>query len=296
MHLILKKMVFMLMVLLEAGGHSKEILKLLDGGTLVCIDRDIEAINKVKDVLKDYEKNNEVILVQENHENIPEILNILGINKVDGILLDLGVSSYQIDNGERGFSYMHNGKLDMRMDNTTGITACDIINEYSLEELIRIFKEYGEEKFASKIAKEIVIQREKKRIETTFDLNEIIDRVKPYTKKGHKSKQVFQALRIEVNKEIVNLEDSVKNMIDVLKNRGRIAIITFHSLEDKAIKKVFKEKEGKCTCPKDLPVCVCGYKSFGKNLTKKAIIPNKEEILENTRSKSAKLRVFERVE
>lgn len=284
------------MVLLEAGGHSKEILKLLDGGILVCIDRDIEAINKAKDVLKDYEKNNEVILVQENHENIPEILNVLGINKVDGILLDLGVSSYQIDNGERGFSYMHNGKLDMRMDNTTGITACDIINEYSLEELIRIFKEYGEEKFANKIAKEIVTQREKKKIETTFELNQIIEKVKPYTKKGHKSKQVFQALRIEVNKEIVNLEDSVKNMIDVLKNRGRIAIITFHSLEDKAIKKVFKEKEGKCTCPKDLPVCVCGYKSFGKNLTKKAIIPNKEEILENTRSKSAKLRVFERVE
>ena len=284
------------MVLLEAGGHSKEILKLLDGGILVCIDRDIEAINKAKEVLKDYEKNNEVILVQENHENIPEILNVLGINKVDGILLDLGVSSYQIDNGERGFSYMHNGKLDMRMDNTTGITACDIINEYSLEELIRIFKEYGEEKFASKIAKEIVIQREKKKIETTFELNQIIEKAKPYTKKGHKSKQVFQALRIEVNKEIVNLEDSVKNMIDVLKNRGRIAIITFHSLEDKAIKKVFKEKEGKCTCPKDLPVCVCGYKSFGKNLTKKAIIPNKKEILENTRSKSAKLRVFERVE
>ena len=284
------------MVPLEAGGHSKEILKLLDGGILVCIDRDIEAINKAKNVLKDYEKNNEVILVQENHENIPEILNILGINKVDGILLDLGVSSYQIDNGERGFSYMHNGKLDMRMDNTTGITACDIINEYSLEELIRIFKEYGEEKFANKIAKEIVTQREKKKIETTFELNQIIEKVKPYTKKGHKSKQVFQALRIEVNKEIVNLEDSVKNMIDVLKNRGRIAIITFHSLEDKAIKKVFKEKEGKCTCPKDLPVCVCGYKSFGKNLTKKAIIPNKEEILENTRSKSAKLRVFERVE
>ncbi len=284
------------MVLLEAGGHSKEILKLLDGGILVCIDRDIEAINKAKNVLKDYEKNNEVILVQENHENIPEILNVLGINKVDGILLDLGVSSYQIDNGERGFSYMHNGKLDMRMDNTTGITACDIINEYSLEELTRIFKEYGEEKFASKIAKEIVTQREKKKIETTFELNQIIEKVKPYTKKGHKSKQVFQALRIEVNKEIVNLEDSVKNMIDILKNRGRIAIITFHSLEDKAIKKVFKEKEGKCTCPKDLPVCVCGYKSFGKNLTKKAIIPNKEEILENTRSKSAKLRVFERVE
>ena len=184
----------------------------------------------------------------------------------------------------------------MRMDNTSGITAFDIIMEYSMEDLTRIFKEYGEEKFASKIAKEIVSQRDKRKIETTFDLNEIIDRVKPYTKKGHKSKQVFQALRIEVNKEIVNLEDSVKNMMDILKNKGRIAIITFHSLEDKAIKKVFKEKEGKCTCPKDLPVCVCGYKSFGKNLTKKAIIPNKEEILENTRSKSAKLRVFERVE
>ncbi len=184
----------------------------------------------------------------------------------------------------------------MRMDNTSGITAYDIIMEYSMGDLARIFKEYGEEKFASKIAKEIVSQREKRKIETTFDLNEIIDRVKPYTKKGHKSKQVFQALRIEVNKEIVNLEESVKKMIDVLKDEGRIAIITFHSLEDRAIKKVFKEKEGECVCPKDLPVCVCNYKSFGKNLTKKAIIPTEEEMLENTRSKSAKLRVFERVE
>lgn len=188
------------------------------------------------------------------------------------------------------------GKLDMRMDNTSGITACDIVNNYSMEELSRIFKEYGEEKFASKIAREIVKQREKEKIETTFDLNDIIDRVKPYTKKGHKSKQVFQALRIEVNKEIVNLEKSVGKMVDVLKNGGRIAIITFHSLEDKAIKKVFKEKEGKCTCPNDLPVCVCGYKSFGKNITRKAIIPSNEEMKENTRSKSAKLRVFERVE
>ena len=184
----------------------------------------------------------------------------------------------------------------MRMDNTVGITAGDIVMTYSQEELTRIFKEYGEEKFASKIAKEIVSQRDKRKIETTFDLNAIIDRVKPYTKKGHKSKQVFQALRIEVNKEIVNLEKSVGKMVDVLKNGGRIVIITFHSLEDKAIKKVFKEKEGKCICPNDLPVCVCGYKSFGKNVTKKAIIPSKEEMEENTRSKSAKLRVFERVE
>ena len=176
----------------------------------------------------------------------------------------------------------------MRMDNTSGITAYDIIMEYSMEDLTRIFKEYGEEKFANKIAKEIVSQREKRKIETTFDLNEIIDRVKPYTKKGHKSKQVFQALRIEVNKEIVNLEESVKKMIDVLKDEGRI--------EDRAIKKVFKEKEGECICPKDIPVCVCNYKSFGKNLTKKAIIPTEEEMLENTRSKSAKLRVLERVE
>ena len=188
------------------------------------------------------------------------------------------------------------GKLDMRMDNTSGITACDIVNNYSMEELSRIFKDYGEEKFASKIAREIVKQREKEKIKTTFDLNDIIDRVKPYTKKGHKSKQVFQALRIEVNKEIVNLEESVGKMVDVLKKGGRIAIITFHSLEDKVIKKVFKEKEGKCTCPNDLPVCVCGYKSFGKNITRKAIIPSNEEMEENTRSKSAKLRVFERVE
>mgnify|MGYP001683737000 CR=1 FL=1 len=177
-----------------------------------------------------------------------------------------------------------------------GITAKDVVNKYSKEELIRIFKEYGEEKFATKIANEIIEERKRNDICTTFDLNRIIDKVKPYFKKGHKSKQVFQALRIEVNKEIVNLEESVKKMIEVLKDEGRIAIITFHSLEDRAIKKVFKEKEGECICPKDLPVCVCNYKSFGKNLTKKAIIPTEEEMLENTRSKSAKLRVFERVE
>lgn len=177
-----------------------------------------------------------------------------------------------------------------------GITAKDIVNKYSKEELIRIFKEYGEEKFATKIANEIIEERKKNNICTTFDLNRIIDKVKPYSKKGHKSKQVFQALRIEVNKEIVNLEKAISNMIDCLSDKGRIAIITFHSLEDKAVKKVFKEKEGKCSCPSDLPVCVCGYKSFGRNISKKAILPSNKELEENTRAKSAKLRVFERVE
>ena len=170
------------------------------------------------------------------------------------------------------------------------------MNKYSKEELIRIFKEYGEEKFATKIANEIIEERKKNNICTTFDLNRIIDKVKPYSKKGHKSKQVFQALRIEVNKEIVNLEKAISNMVDCLSDKGRIAIITFHSLEDKAVKKVFKEKEGRCSCPSDLPVCVCGYKSFGRNVSKKAILPSNKELEENTRAKSAKLRVFERVE
>lgn len=170
------------------------------------------------------------------------------------------------------------------------------MNKYSKEELIRIFKEYGEEKFATKIANEIIEERKRNDICTTFDLNRIIDKVKPYSKKGHKSKQVFQALRIEVNKEIVNLEKAISNMIDCLYDKGRIAIITFHSLEDKAVKKVFKEKEGRCSCPSDLPVCVCGYKSFGRNVSKKAILPSNKELEENTRAKSAKLRVFERVE
>jgi S-adenosyl-methyltransferase mraW len=170
------------------------------------------------------------------------------------------------------------------------------VNKYSKEELIRIFKEYGEEKFATKIANEIIEERKRNDICTTFDLNRIIDKVKPYSKKGHKSKQVFQALRIEVNKEIVNLEKAISNMVDCLSDKGRIAIITFHSLEDKAVKKVFKEKEGRCSCPSDLPVCVCGYKSFGRNVSKKAILPSNKELEENTRAKSAKLRVFERVE
>ena len=177
-----------------------------------------------------------------------------------------------------------------------GITAKDVVNKYSKEELIRIFKEYGEEKFATKIANEIIEERKRNDICTTFDLNRIIDKVKPYFKKGHKSKQVFQALRIEVNKEIVNLEKAISNMVDCLSDKGRIAIITFHSLEDKAVKKVFKEKKGRCSCPSDLPVCVCGYKSFGRNVSKKAILPSNKELEKNTRAKSAKLRVFERVE
>mgnify|MGYP000895332748 CR=1 FL=1 len=280
---------------LGGAGHAYAVCeKLSSNGLLVGIDQDADAIAAATKRLAPFV--DRVRIVRDNYVHMGQVLRDLGIEKVDGIYLDLGVSSYQLDAVERGFTYREDTRLDMRMDQRMEKTAEDIVNDYDEQDLYRIIRDYGEDRFAKNIAKHIVKAREKKRIETTFDLNEIIDRVKPYTKKGHKSKQVFQALRIEVNKEIVNLEDSVKNMIDILKNKGRIAIITFHSLEDKAIKKVFKEKEGKCTCPKDLPVCVCGYKSFGKNLTKKAIIPNKEEILENTRSKSAKLRVFERVE
>lgn len=274
------------------AGHSKHILEKLNGGTLLCIDRDIEALETAKAVLADYEKNNRVILVQENHENIPEIIKYLNIKEVDGILLDLGISSYQIDNKNRGFSYMQNDLLDMRMSQNDLVDAKYIVNNYSEENLVRIFRDYGEEKFSKKIAKEIVKSRGEKEISTTFELNEIIDRVKPFSKKGHKSKQVFQALRMEVNQEVVNLKDSVLKMIQKLKPNGRLAIITFHSLEDRAIKQAFIEAEGKCVCPPSLPICTCNFKSLGKTLTRKPILPSHKELEENTRSHSAKLRIF----
>lgn len=280
---------------LGGAGHSCEILKRLKKGKLIGIDRDLEAIEVSASRLEPLEKSNEVILLHGNHENIPELLNSINIKEVDGVLLDLGISSYQIDNGERGFSYMNNAKLDMRMDQTQTLDAKYIINNYSESELIKIFKEYGEEKFASKIAKKIVFEREIKEIETTFELVSIIDEVKPFSKKGHKSKQVFQALRIEVNGELKKLEEAIFDIANNLKNKGRFCIITFHSLEDKAVKKAFKKLEGECICPKDLPVCVCGFKSYGKIITKKGIIPSKKELMENSRSKSAKLRVFERI-
>lgn len=279
---------------LGGAGHSIEILKRLNGGTLICIDRDMDAINSSVLKLEEYEKNNNIIVINGNHEDIPNLIKSVGINTVDGILLDLGMSSYQIDNGSRGFSYMNDGVLDMRMDQNAPLTAKDVINNYSEEELIRIFIEFGEEKFAKKIVSKIIEVRKEKEIKTTNELVELIDSVKPFSKKGHKAKQVFQALRIEVNKEIVNLKDSIISMGKVLNTNGRLSIITFHSLEDKAIKSAYKELEGICKCPNDLPVCVCGVERIGKIINKKAILPSKEELEENSRSRSAKLRIFEK--
>lgn len=279
---------------LGGAGHSIEILKRLNGGTLICIDRDMDAINSSVLKLEEYEKNNNIIVINGNHEDIPNLIKSVGINTVDGILLDLGMSSYQIDNGSRGFSYMNDGVLDMRMDQNAPLTAKDVINNYSEEELVRIFIEFGEEKFAKKIVSKIIEVRKQREIKTTNELVELIDTVKPFSKKGHKAKQVFQALRIEVNKEIVNLKDSIISMGKVLNTNGRLSIITFHSLEDKAIKSAYKELEGICKCPNDLPVCACGVERIGKIINKKAILPSKEELEENSRSRSAKLRIFEK--
>lgn len=278
---------------LGGAGHSTEILKRLSNGTLIGIDRDMDAIRESAKKLEQYEKNNNVILIHGNHENIPSILDSLEIKKVDGVLLDLGMSSYQIDNGKRGFSYINDGPLDMRMDESQELTAKKIVNEYSKEELVEIFKKYGEERFADKIANAIIKKREEKEISTTQELVDIIDRVKPFSKKGHKAKQVFQALRIEVNSEIKNLTDSIIEIIKRINKGGRLTIITFHSLEDKAVKEAYKKAEGECICPPNFPICVCNPVKLGKIVNKKAILPSKEEQEENSRSKSAKLRVFE---
>lgn len=278
---------------LGGAGHSTEILKRLSNGTLIGIDRDMDAIRESANKLEQYEKNNNVILIHGNHENIPNILDSLSIDKVDGVLLDLGMSSYQIDNGKRGFSYINDGPLDMRMDESQELTAKKIVNEYSKEELVEIFKKYGEERFADKIANAIIKKREEKEISTTQELVDIIDRVKPFSKKGHKAKQVFQALRIEVNSEIKNLTDSIIEIIKRINKGGRLTIITFHSLEDKAVKEAYKKAEGECICPPNFPICVCNPIKLGKIVNKKAILPSKEEQEENSRSRSAKLRVFE---
>lgn len=278
---------------LGGAGHSLEILKKLNNGTLIGIDRDEEALLVAQQKLKEAEKNNNVILVHNVHEHIPTILDALEISKVDGVLLDLGMSSYQIDNVERGFSYMHDAPLDMRMDQQSDITAKYILNNYSKEKLVKILKEYGEEKFAVPIVNKILDVRKNKEIKTTFELNDIIDSVKPFSKKGHKSKQVFQALRIEVNNELVFLKEAIIQIGKRLKPNGRFAIITFHSLEDKIVKEAFKELVGKCTCPPDLPICICNNVSYGKLVNSKPILPTEEEFNRNSRAKSAKLRIFQ---
>ncbi len=279
---------------LGGAGHSIEIAKRLSPkGKLVGIDRDEEALRAAKEKLKDFSN---VIYVHNNHDNIKEILNNLGIEKVDGILLDLGVSSYQLDERNRGFSYLGENKLDMRMDKTQELTAETVVNTYEEKELADIIYQYGEERFSRQIARNICKQREKEKITTTKQLVEIIENSIPKSKQkdGHPAKRTFQAIRIEVNNEIKPLYNTVMDCIDCLNDKGRLCIITFHSLEDRIVKNAYIEAKGKCTCPSDLPYCVCGAKSFGKIITKKPIIANEEEQSENPRSKSAKLRIFER--
>ena len=279
---------------LGGAGHSKEILKhLSEKGLLIGIDRDEEALQAARKNLEHFKN---VQYIHGNHDEIEEILRSLKIDKVDGILLDLGVSSYQLDEKQRGFSYLGNNELDMRMDKTQKLTAKQVVNLYSEEELANIIYKYGEERFSRQIAKNICIARKEKEIISTQELVDIIEKSIPaYAKKeGHPAKRTFQAIRIEVNDEIKPLYNTVKNCIKLLKPNGRLCIITFHSLEDRAVKEAYTDSIGKCTCPKDLPYCVCGAKSEGKIINKKPIIATKEEQKENSRSKSAKLRIFEK--
>ena len=276
------------------AGHSEEIVKRLsEKGLLIGIDRDEEALVAAK---KRLEKNKNVKYIHGNHDDINIFLENIGIDKVDGILLDLGVSSYQLDEKTRGFSYIENAKLDMRMDKTQVLTAEDVINNYSEEDLANIIYKYGEERFSRNIARNICKERQKKKIETTEEFVNIIKNSIPQSKQngGHPAKRTFQAIRIEVNNELEPLYNTILNSIKCLKENGRLVVITFHSLEDRAVKEALVEAEGKCTCPKDLPYCVCNYKSYGKIITRKPILPSKEEQKENSRSKSAKLRIFER--
>ena len=283
---------------LGGGGHALEVCKRLGTyGRLIGIDQDGDAILAATERLKAYE--DKVTVVRSNYENIQTVLKDLEIERVDGIYLDLGVSSFQLDIPERGFTYREDdAPLDMRMDQRNEQTAADIINTYSEFDLYRIIRDYGEDKFAKNIAKHIVRARQVKPIETTGELTEIIKHAIPAKIRavgGHPSKRTFQAIRIELNKELEVLNKSLDAMIDLLNPGGRLSIITFHSLEDRMVKTRFRTNEDPCTCPRDFPVCVCGKKSKGKVITRKPIIPSEEEIEENKRSKSSKLRVFERI-
>ena len=275
------------------GGHSIEICKRLsDNGRLIGIDQDADAICAASERLHDFLQ--KVTIVRSNYADIYNILSELGIHKVDGIVLDLGVSSFQLDTPERGFTYRsEDAPLDMRMDDRQILTARDIVNDYSEMELFRIIRDYGEDRFAKNIAKHIVKARQNKIIETTGELNEIISAAIPQKVRatgGHPSKRTYQAIRIELNHELDVLRDNLDTMIDLLDDKGRICIITFHSLEDRIVKSIFKKNENPCTCPTNFPVCVCGNKSKGKVITRKPILPSKEELEVNRRSKSAKLR------
>lgn len=281
---------------LGGAGHAYEVCKKLgEHGRFIGIDQDSAAIQASSVRLAEFK--DKVTIVRSNYSNIKKVLQDLEIEKVDGIVLDLGVSSYQLDTLERGFSYRANAPLDMRMDTRGDITAKDIVNKYSEYDLYRIIRDYGEDKFAKNIAKHIVRVRSEKEIETTDELTEAIKAAIPMKLRvttGHPAKKTFQAIRIELNKELEVLNNSLKDMIELLNNEGRICIITFHSLEDRIVKSIFRNQEDPCTCPPSFPVCVCGNVSKGKVITRKPIIPSEEEILNNKRSKSSKLRVFER--
>ena len=282
---------------LGGGGHAYEVAsRLRENGSIIGIDQDEAAINAASARLKDFGE--KVTIVRSNYCEMKSRLKELGIDKVDGIVLDLGVSSYQLDTAERGFSYREDAPLDMRMDQRQEMTARDIVNDYSERELYRVIRDYGEDKFAKNIAKHIVAEREKHPIETTGQLTEIIRQSIPMKfqkKSGHPAKRTFQAIRIELNRELDVLRETLDDMIELLNPGGRLCIITFHSLEDRIVKSAFKKNEDPCTCPKDFPVCVCGNKSKGSIVTRKPILPSEEELEYNSRSKSAKLRVFERV-
>lgn len=280
---------------LGGGGHSFHICeKLGKNGRLIGIDQDEDAIKAATKRLEQF--SDKVTIVRNNYCNMKAALKELGIEKVDGIVLDLGVSSYQLDTVERGFSYKYDTELDMRMDTRQTLTARDIVNDYSEMELFRIIRDYGEDQFAKNIAKHIVMERAKAPIETTFQLNEIIKASIPakFRQNGHPSKKTFQAIRIECNKELDVLKDTMEDMVDLLKEDGRLCIITFHSLEDRIVKSAFKKFENPCECPPGFPVCVCGKKPLGKVISRKPILPSEEEMEVNSRSKSAKLRVFEK--
>ena len=283
---------------LGGGGHAYQVAsRLSEKGRLIGIDQDADAIAAAGERLKEF--GDKITIIRSNYANMKEELHRIGVEKVDGIVLDLGVSSFQLDTPARGFTYRdENAPLDMRMDDRQSLTAKDIVNGYSEMDLYRIIRDYGEDKFAKNIAKHIVQERAKKPIETTGELTEIIRAsipMKVQVTGGHPAKRTFQAIRIELNKELEVLQNNLDDMIELLNPGGRICIITFHSLEDRIVKTNFKRNENPCTCPSDFPVCVCGKKSKGKVVTRKPILPSEEELEVNSRSKSAKLRVFERV-
>lgn len=282
---------------LGGGGHSFHIYEKLDeNGRLIGIDQDEDAISAATKRLEPFKER--VTIVRSNYEKMKSVLEELQIEKVDGILLDLGVSSFQLDDQTRGFTYMEeNAMLDMRMDQRQSMTAKDIVNDYSESDLFRMIRDYGEDRFAKNIAKHIVQRRQERPIETTGELVEIIRQsipMKIQVTGGHPAKRTFQAIRIELNRELSVLEDTLDEMIDLLNPGGRICVITFHSLEDRIVKTIFKRNEDPCTCPREFPVCICGKKSKGKVISRKPILPSEEEMNQNTRAKSAKLRIFER--